>query len=543
MSAIDDALVRLRGAEQPASVEDGPLDAGLRGAGVRFAAIGGPLEARWRQAVDELGRCIRSRAGGPPVLNEGGIYHGTWIESTGTINAEVLSRFAPEVTRATHLLFAAHQREDGMLPYKVTDEGPGFSQIQIVTPLARSVWNHYLLGGRDRDYLATMYAAMERFDQWLVRWRDTRGTGAVEAFCVFDTGHDLSPRFWFAPERCLGGDATRCDPDSPMMPYIAPDLTANVACQRGYLALIAAELGMDPAPWRQKQRISLAALWEQCFDDRDGTFYDRDSTGAVVRIQSDVLLRVLACEVGDDEFFAGALERYLMNTGKFLSHYGFTSLALDDPRFDHDHTRNSWGGPVNFLSLLRAPHAFEAHERTVELAVTAMPALSAVAVADRFPQCLDPWSGTPGYTEMYSPSILWFLDALERWCGILPRPDGELWFTGLPPTRLDHGAAACAVAYARTVDEAVFELAADDERVVVLRDGVEHLSFPRGWRVVTDRAGEPTAVVGLLPRAVSGVLRTADGELALCLGGNERAAVRAGEAVGRRPGGVIVPHS
>src|SRR3546814_15081186 len=107
------------------------------------------------------------------------------------------------------------------------------------------------------------------------------------------------------------------------MPYVAPDLTANVACQRVYLARIAAELGEDPAPWEEKAAASLAALEHQCWDATDGTFYDRDRSGAFVRVLSDVLLRVLACEVGDDAFFVEALERHLLRTRRFLSHYGF----------------------------------------------------------------------------------------------------------------------------------------------------------------------------------------------------------------------------
>jgi len=92
-------------------------------------------------------------------------------------------------------------------------------------------------------------------------------------------------------------------------------------------------------------------------------FYDCDAIGNLVRVQSDVLLRVLACEIGDGVFFESALRRYLLNTRKFFARYPLTSLALDDPRFDRDFTRNSWGGPPNFLSLIRAPHAFEHHGR------------------------------------------------------------------------------------------------------------------------------------------------------------------------------------
>jgi hypothetical protein len=485
VSLIDDAITRLRSSTPRR--------------GVGFAALGGPLEDRWNQAWSELDMCIRSLAGSAPVLNEGGVYHGAWIESTGTINAELLSRFDPAVTTATHLLFAEHQREDGMIPYKVTDAGPAFSQIQIVTPLARSVWNHYLLTG-ERSYLETMYEAMCRYDDWLARYRDTRGTGGVEAFCTFDTGHDLSPRFWGVPERGYEADARKYDPAHPTLPWVAPDLTANVYCQRVYLARIADELQLA-SPWPALAAATLSALHEQCF--AQGMFFDRLPDGSYNRIESDVLLRVLACEVGDAAYFTSSLEGSLMNSRKFFAAYGFTSLAMDDPRFDHDYTRNSWGGPSNFLSQIRAPHAFEHHGHVAELGLSAMPLLSAVAQSDRFPQCVDPWTGSPGFTTVYSPAILWLLDTVERHFGILPRPDGELWLSGLTPTRLDHGSAAPAVAYSRRVDGTLYELAGDDTEVAVWRDGQQWLRFPRGWRVVL-REGEVDHVVGLAGTAVSG---------------------------------------
>ncbi|PRZ16759.1 MGH1-like glycoside hydrolase domain-containing protein [Nesterenkonia sandarakina] len=528
MTAIDDALVRLRTAA-PA-----PMKAGLTGvlagqlgsSGVGFAALGGPLEDRWHQALTELEQCIRPLGDSMPVLNEGGVYAGSWIESTGTINTEVLSRLAPRTAKETFALFARHQRGDGLIPYKVTADGPGFSQIQIVTPLARSVWNHYELhrGTEDADHgwLRLMYQAMVRYDAWLATNRDTRGTGCVEAFCTFDTGHDLSPRFWFAPERCLHGDAAQCDPEAALVPYLAPDLTANVACQRRYLAKIAGELGEDADSWEDKARASVKALFEQCYDEQDGTFYDVDSQGNRVRVVSDVLMRVLASEIGDAEFFAVALQRYILNTAHFLSHYGFTSVSISDPRFDGDHTRNSWAGPVNFLTQIRAPHAFEHHGRSAELATVTRPLLGALALADRFPQCIDPWSGSAGFTTAYSPAILWLLDTVERSCGIEPRPDGTLSFTSLAPTRLDHGAAADATAYSRTVAGAHYELAADDHQTLVCRDAQEHMRFPRGWRVITDRGGLPTQVIGMTTSAARGTLSAGGKTLELSLDPNER---------------------
>ncbi len=538
MTPIDRALARLRetGAPLPHAGDDDAVAREIRAGGIRFVALGGGLEQRWQRAWEELRGCIAPIGAGEPLLREGGAYDGAWLESTATINAEVLDRFAPSVTRATHLAFAAAQRDDGLLPYKLTPDGAAFTQIQTVTPLARSVWNHYLLTGRDRDYLARMHAAMVRNDAWLAAHRDTRGTGGVEAFCTFDTGHDLSPRFWHLPERCHHGDAATYDPGAPLLPLVAPDLTANVACQREYLGRIAAELGEDPAPWTRKAAASRGALMRECH--RGGMFYDRAADGSHVRVDSDVLLRVLACEIGDDDLFATALEDHLMNTRRFLSQAGFTSIAMDDPRFDGDHTRNSWAGPVNALSLLRAPHAFEHHGRVAELALTHEPLLAAMAGHDRFAQCYDPWSADAGYTEAYSPSILWLLDALERAAGVLPRPDGEVWLSGLVPARLGHGQAATATGAARTVGGIHYELVGDDERIEVHRDGTLWLGFPRGWRVVLDAQGEVAAVVGLAAGRVSGVLSIAgaDPGIALDLAPNDRVSVtggRAGDVVSR----------
>ncbi len=135
-----------------------------------------------------------------PCCRKAGVYLGCWLESTGTINAELLARFIPAVAQQTFAAFAANQREDGLFPYKPDGGRAVFSQIQLVSPLARSVWTHYRLNGRPRDFLATMYGAMARYDEWLATWRDTRHTGGVEAFCTYDTGHDLSARFWHVPD-------------------------------------------------------------------------------------------------------------------------------------------------------------------------------------------------------------------------------------------------------------------------------------------------------------------------------------------------------
>ncbi|MBD3921784.1 hypothetical protein H8B09_23680 [Paenibacillus sp. PR3] len=512
--------------------------------GVKFTASPKGLEDVYYAAVDKLADCVKTDGQGNAILQEGGIYFGCWLESTGTINAELLARFAPETAQSTFVQFARLQREDGLLPYKVTADGAVFKQIQLVTPLARSAWNHYRLNGRDRLFLAQMYEALARYDDWLAQYRDTRGTGCVEAFCAYDTGHDLSPRFWHVPDTPYMDDPKRYDPAVPSLPLLAPDLTASVYCGRKYLAKMAAELGQEEAAisWEQKAQQTHASLLEHCFHEEDSFFYDVDRHGAFVRIQSDVLLRVLACEVGDAALFDAALKRYLLNTRKFFAKYPLTSIAIDDPRFDPFSSYNTWAGAVNFLSLIRAPQAFEQHGRHVELTWILQPIVSAISRMERFGQCLSPWTGEEGFTETYSPAILCVLDYIERLCGIVPTPDGELWFTALMPQARDHGVKlADETAYSRNVDGVRFELHNTHKTCAIYRDGELLCEFPAGVRIVTDRAGRVRKVIGMTVQLIEGRLFQDGVELPLRIAGNEVLRLQDGRFEVESAPGVVMP--
>ncbi|GIP05798.1 hypothetical protein J28TS4_42050 [Paenibacillus lautus] len=527
---------------QPGKPEDRKLLQEWQATGVRFAASGGRLETAYYTALEKLLACIVPMNGSDPILQEGGIYLGCWLESTGTINAELLSRLIPSVSETTYLAFADQQREDGLLPYKLTENGPSFRQIQLVTPLARCVWNHYELHGRDLSFLKTMYQAMSRYDDWIARYRNTRGTGCVEAFSTFDTGHDLSPRFWHVPDTPYRNDAAAFHPDSPVLPFLAPDLTANIYCQRMYLARMAEELGESGADWRTKAEAGLDSLFRYCYDEDDQFFYDRDRNDELVRVQSDVLLRVMACEVGDDELFGNMLRRYLLNTGKFFAKYPFTSMAMDDPRFDPSSAYNSWGGPSNFLSLIRAPHAFEHHHRYVELTWVLQPILSALSKAKRFPQTLSPWTGAEGFTEAYSPSILCLLDYVERLCGIMPIGSDRLWFTGLLPVDMDHGEEVAGnTAYSRTVNGLHYELVNTPDNVTVYREGRVHIQGPAGIRLVTDRSGQLDGVIGMSARTIEGELRYQGTSIPIRIKGNEMQQYSDGDLKTERDIGIIYP--
>jgi hypothetical protein len=509
--------------------------------GVAFACSHPDLENIFYKAVHDLTECIVPSPNGDRMLIEGANFVGLWLESTGTISTEVLSRFCPQAAQSSFNQFVDFRREDGLLPYKISADGPAYRQIQMVTPLARSVWNHYRRNG-DKDFLNKMYHAMVANDYWLVKHRNTRNTGCVEAFGTFDTGHDASPRFWHCPDVPFKSDPAKCDPDSPILPFLAPDLTANVYCQRKYLALIADELGIAGEDWKSKAQQSLISLMEHCWDSEDRFFYDRDKHGRFVKVQSDNLLRVFSCEIGTD-LFSDALEQYLLNTRKFFSRYPMTTIAMDDPRFYQETIYNTWAGQVSFLGNIRIPHAFEYNGRFVELSWILHPLLTALSRFKRFAMGLCPWVGLEGYMDNYTPTMLFLLDALERYCGIYPVEDGRLWFTALIPGGIDHGVVVAEeTGYRRRVDGSVFELINSPDLSFIYRDGELLYRFPGGIRLITDRLGQLLGIIGMSMRTIEGYVEYSGEKFHFTVHGNEILRFDSGCFVSISNPGVIPPN-
>ena len=501
---------------------------------IAFASEDKRLESAYQASLALVAASARPSPAGGVMLIEGENYQGCWLESTGSASAELLSRFCPALAQSTFLSFAILAREDGLIPYKITESKAAFRQIQMVTPLARSVWNHAMYCDVDRAFLSRMYGAMSANDEWLARHRDSRGSGCVEAFCAFDTGHDLSPRFWHLPDTCYREDPALYDPDCPTLPFLAPDLTANVHCQRLYLARLARRLGREQQArgWEAKAAASLTSLMRECYDEGDGCFYDRDASGQLVRLQSDIILRVFACEVGDDSLFEAALKRYLLNSRKFFAKYPPTSVAMDDPRFDSSSSRNSWAGPTNLLSLIRAPAAFEPHRRFVELSYFMKPTLRALSSCAAFPQCLDPWSGTAGYGTNYTPAALCLLDFVERSAGILSLPDRSIRFSSIGDSTS---------AYSRRLGDSLFELESDADSSRVYLDGKSIIEFPSGLLVFTDMHGRVSKIVDALPRKVSGKLHVEGAAHSFCAQPNQVLAFDGEDFRTQSDGGFVLP--
>lgn len=322
-----------------------------------------------------------------PVLVEGSTYAGIWQECApqegqvyGTLQQYVVTPEGHptplEVARANHMAFFANQLPDGQLSssIKLTDKvgsNQGYGQIQMVVPIAATAWD-IIQVTHDQELLEAAYKSCSGWDSWLRQYRDTRKTGLVEGFCTYDTGMDNSPRWHGIPNRCPDADAKKC-PDLPGMPRICPDLSATTYGSRIALASMAEALGKrdDHARWLADAEHIRQLILTKLYSPEDGAFYDLDTNNKFIKIKSVVTIRVLGEHVVDPQkdkhIFDAVWNKEVHNPKAFWAPFPFPSSALDEPTFVRPIPRNSWGGPTQALTALRAPRWMSYYGKDAEL--------------------------------------------------------------------------------------------------------------------------------------------------------------------------------
>jgi hypothetical protein len=368
-----------------------------------------------------------------PLLFEGAVYPGAWLECgplEGLVYATLAKFVAPktgqptplDAARANHMAFFALQREDGQIPASVKLTEVGYGQIQMVVPIAATALELSHLT-HDEELLTTAYTSCSKWDAWLRRYRDTRGTGLVEGFCTYDTGHDNSPRWAGIPNRCPDADARKFPP-LPGMPRLCPDLSATVYGGRVALAAMARALGKrsEADKWEQDAETIRKLIIAKLYSPQDAAFYDLDTDGKFIRVRSDVISRVLAEHVlkldiaSDRRIFDAIWTRQMHNPKAFWAPFPFPSIALDDPAFVRPIPRNSWGGATQALTALRAPRWMEHYGKSAELRILMRAWTEAISRHTEFRQQMDPQTGdfTQADPSGYSPAALVYLDFIRR---------------------------------------------------------------------------------------------------------------------------------
>jgi hypothetical protein len=465
--------------------------------------------ANWQSAYDKSLEILRNNVQvlprfDKPVLIEGSEYAGIWQEC-GPYEALVYRKFRDDVARNSHMIFFALQRPDGQLPANNIRSGVGFGQIQMVVPIAATAWDLAQATG-DQELLEAAYGACSRWDAWLMRYRNTRGTGLIEGFCTYDTGMDNSPRWAGIPPGCPGWDAKNCAPIATL-PRLCPDLSATVYGARIALAKMATALGKssDAARWAESAEHIRRLILTKLYVAEDAAFYDLDAQNHFVKVRTCVLTRVCGEHVPDQKLFNDLWTRQIHNPKAFWAPYPLPSIALDDPAFVRPIPSNSWGGASQALTALRAGRWFDHYDRSAEFSTMMDKWCMAIQRDMSFRQQIDPMSGvfTEGGLPNYSPAALVMMDFTWRLAGVREEPEELHW-----NVKPNHPASQSALFRMRTDEGREAEVRYNSNGASLRFNGIDLGRIESGAaRLVTDKHGKPVRLIGISEATQQGTFR------------------------------------
>ena len=255
-----------------------------------------------------------------------------------------------------------HQREDGMIPDAIHDEGTvtrlDHPIVADVTKPPLIAWACYKLYEHDgdREFLDEIYEPIVRWNNWWFENNDVDGNGLCEYQHPYSSGLDDSP---------LWDDG---------MPVEAPDLNTYLYLQQESLARMARAIGKeeDVELWRGRAQAIAQRLVDVAWDAESGFFWARRN-GSTVNVRTPFSLFPLITGQMPREI-TDRLVAHLTNEREFWTRYPVPTVAMDDPKYTPG---KMWRGPtwvnVNYLlieGLQRSGYedlARELRRRTLDL--------------------------------------------------------------------------------------------------------------------------------------------------------------------------------
>jgi putative isomerase len=233
-----------------------------------------------------------------------------------------------------------HQREDGMLPDAVHDEGlvtrldfPVNADVTKPPLIAWAAWKLFQ-SGQDREFLDEIYEPLTRWNRWWFEKNDLDHNGLCEYQHPYSSGLDDSP---------LWDDG---------MPVESPDLNTYLCLQQENLANIAEVIGEKKMAleWRGRADEIAGRMLSSMWDEAIGLFWaSRNGRRVQVRTLFN-LFPLLTGRLPTD--VADHLLSQLTDSSRFWTPYPLPCVALDDPKFDPN---QMWRGPswtnINYLVI------------------------------------------------------------------------------------------------------------------------------------------------------------------------------------------------
>ena len=235
-------------------------------------------------------------------------------------------------------LLLDHQREDGMIPDAIHDEGvvtrlnyPVEADVTKPPLLAWAAWKLYE-HTPDREFLEEIYEPVVHWNRWWFDKNDTDGNGLCEYQHPYSSGLDNSP-LW-----------------DQGMPVESPDLNTYLFLQQEALGKIARTIGLedDERMWQARAEDIEQRIIGKMWNDAAGLFLARrDGIPIPVRTPFS-LLPLMTAKL--PARISERLVAHLTDPHEFWTRYPIPSVALNDPQYNPE---QMWRGPswvnVNYL--------------------------------------------------------------------------------------------------------------------------------------------------------------------------------------------------
>lgn len=233
-----------------------------------------------------------------------------------------------------------HQRDDGMIPDAIHDEGivthldfPVDADVTKPPLLAWSAWKLFEMDG-DREFLEEIYEPVVRWNRWWFDQNDTDGDGLPEYQHPFSSGLDDSP---------LWDDG---------MPVTAPDLNTYLVLQEEALARIAdvIDLPEEAAQWRARAERLAQRMIDHLWDAEAGLFWAKHRGERVNVITPFNLFPLITGRMPAQ--ITDRLLAHFTDPAQFWTNYPVPTVSMSDPKYD---PLTMWRGPswvnINYLLM------------------------------------------------------------------------------------------------------------------------------------------------------------------------------------------------
>ena len=257
-------------------------------------------------------------------------YIGLWLWDSA-LHAIAYRHVDPELARNQIRCFLRVQRQDGMLPDAIHDEGVVF---EIDHPIQAEVTKPPILAwaalklhetAPDLNFLHEVYEPLKRCNDWWFEHNDDDADGLAQYTHPYSSGLDDSP-LW--------------DHGLPVEP---PDLNTYLYIQMRVLSVMAdaLELSEEAVTWRQEAQTLLERMLTDLWDEETGFFRALHDEKP---IPVETPLNLLPLWTGQlPEDVTQRLLANLTDPKKFWGGFMLPTVARDDPAYD---PQTMWRGPV-----------------------------------------------------------------------------------------------------------------------------------------------------------------------------------------------------